>query len=317
MKRIGIDLGGTNISIGVISENCEISSKLVIPVKQAATGGKQSKEIIDDIISGMLNLLKAEGLTYADIDLIGIGVPGIVNADSGVIIYTPNLELKNVPIKEIIEIKTKISVKISNDANCAALGEVLAGSAKGAENVILLTLGTGVGAGIIIDGKIYSGCYSAGGEIGHAVIAVDGRRCGCGRNGCFEAYASATALAKDALETLRCYPNSFLIEICENSLDKINGKMIFEAAASGDECAQVVVSRYIKYLGEGVITIVNIFRPEKIVLGGGIADAGDFLIKSVNEYIKDKCMGGDLLPVPPIVKAVLGNDAGVIGAGML
>ena len=312
-KTIGIDLGGTNISMGIVSEAGKILRRLSIPTKKFSAAA----DIINDIISGIFNLLEQEAANPSEIDLIGIGVPGIADFDAGIVIYTPNLNMRNVPIKEIIESKVGIPVKINNDANCAALGEALAGAAKGVKNAILLTLGTGVGSGIIIDGKIYSGCNHSAGELGHAVIAVDGRKCGCGRNGCLEAYASATALIKDAVDMLKSRPDSQLHEICQGRLDEIDGKMIFEAAASGDICAKIVLERYIKYLGEGIITIVNIFRPEKIVLGGGIANAGDLLIAPVNEYIKGKCMGGNLIPVPPVVKAALGDDAGVVGAGRL
>ena len=312
-RKIGIDLGGTNISIGIISEKAEILSKFSVPVKKPST----AEDIIGDIALGIFSLLNQAALNSSDIDLIGVGIPGIADFDAGVVIYTPNLNMRNLQIKEILKNKTGISVKINNDANCAALGEALAGAAKGVKNAILLTLGTGIGSGIIIDGKIYSGCNSAAGELGHSVIVVDGRKCGCGRNGCFEAYASATALIKDAVDTLSDYPGSQIIKACEGQIDSIDGKMIFEAAKIGDTCAKIVIDRYIKYLGEGIITVVNIFRPEKIILGGGIANSGDLLIDSVNEYIKDKCMGGENVPVPPIVKAALGNDAGVIGAGML
>ncbi len=210
-----------------------------------------------------------------------------------------------------------LPIAISNDANCAALGEVLAGAAKECQNTVLLTLGTGVGSGIIIDGKIFEGGHFGGAEFGHTVIVSDGEECTCGRKGCFEAYASATALIRNMKRAILDNPNCLMSHLCQNDLDKVNGELAFEAMKQGDEVAKVVVENYMKYLSIGIVNLVNIFRPDKVLIGGEVCNQGKLLTEGINEYIRENCFGGAMVFVSEVQMAELENDAGIIGAAGL
>lgn len=252
-----------------------------------------------------------------DIKSIGIGCPGAVDAENGVIILTPNLPYRNFNVREFFAKYTDTPVFIDNDANCAALGEVVSGAAKNYGTALAVTLGTGVGGGIIIDGKIYGGFNCAAGEMGHMITHKDGRKCNCGRRGCFETYASATALINDTKAAAEAHPESRLNELCGGELSKINGKTAFDGKRLGDKTASEVVDNYIRELGEGVINYINIFQPEILLLGGGIANEGEYLLAPLREYVFKYSYGSELLPRTKIEKAALGNDAGIIGAAML
>lgn len=314
MYRIGIDLGGINIAAGLVNEDGTLLTKKSVPTEAASS---TAEEITQKMIALTLALAEENDLTEKDIQSVGIGCPGAVDAKEGIIILTPNLPFRNYNVRQAFAAKTEIPVYIDNDANCAALGEVAAGAAKDYKTAIAITLGTGVGGGIIIDGKIYGGFNFAGGELGHMITHRNGRPCGCGRKGCLEAYASATALINDTREAAKAHPESRLNELCEGDLSKINGKTAFDGKRLGDPVATAVVDNYIEELGEGIINYINIFQPEIILLGGGISNERENLLAPLREYVFRYSYGSDLLPRTKIERAALGNDAGIIGAAML
>lgn len=314
MYSIGIDLGGTNIAVGVVDESGNILSKVSIPTENS----RNYKEIIADMAKASKDAMSKAGLDISELKGIGIGSPGTVDSEKGIIVYANNLKFENVPMREELRTHIDLPVYISNDANCAALGETSdAGAAKGYKNVVLITLGTGVGGGIIIDGKIYEGNYSAGAELGHSLIALDGELCTCGRKGCWEAYASATALVKQTVLAMEKDKNSLMWEFAAGDVKKAGGRTAFDASRKGDKKALEVVGNYIKYVSEGLIDMINIFRPEIVLLGGGVSNEGEYLFTPVREYVGKYTYGGSRTPVPPVMKAGLGNDAGIIGAAML
>jgi glucokinase len=248
---------------------------------------------------------------------IGIGIPGMVDDENGVVVYCPNVNFKNIPLRKEIQKYINLPVYIGNDANCAALAESIKGASKGVKNSIMITLGTGVGGGIIINKKLYTGFNGSAAELGHMVIMVDGETCGCGRKGCFEAYASGTALINQAKRACLKHPESLIANLVENNLDKINAKIPFDAAKKGDKTAEELINQYIKYLSEGLTNLINIFQPEIVVIGGGINREGEYLLKPLKAMIKERVYGRDFLTIPEIKVAQLGNDAGIVGAAML
>lgn len=311
---LGIDLGGTNIAIGLVDENCNIIKK-----DSAPTGRKKPyAEIVKDMADLAMKVIKDAEVDTSDIKAIGIGSPGFANEEKGEIVYASSFPtFRNAPIAaEMKKYFPSCEVYLENDANAAAYGEMMAGAAKGKNDVIAVTLGTGVGGGIIIGGKIYAGYNNAGGEIGHKVIMVDGLDCACGRSGCWEMYASATAIIRQTKEAAKANPESLINKICEGDLEKVNGKTAFDAMDAGDETAKKVVEQYIKYLSVGIVDLINVFQPEMIVVGGGISKQGESLLAPVREIAQKESYGLDCEKTK-IVQATLGNDAGIIGAAML
>lgn len=313
--RVGIDLGGTNIVAGVVDENYEIiaraSCKTNVPRPEA--------EICDSMAAIVKEAIKKAKLKMDDIDYIGIGVPGAVNPETRIIETSPNLFFKNWEIAKMMEERLHKYTKVENDANAAALGEFLAGSAKGTKNAIAITLGTGVGGGIVIDGKIYSGSNFAGAELGHMVIVKDGRECGCGRKGCWEAYASATALINMTKEAIRNEKAefSYMLHLADDDIDNVNGKTAFDAQQAGDNTGAEVVDQYISYLATGLINIINIFQPDVLCIGGGIAGQGDNLLTPLRAIIEKERFTKYNEKQTKVCIATLGNDAGIIGAACL
>ncbi len=313
MYRAGIDLGGTNIKAGIVDENQKILMQDFLPTHAERPYG----EIIKDMAVLINGLLEKLNIPEDELKGIGVGSPGTIDADTGTIVYSNNIHWKNVALAQELGKYFKCAIKVSNDANCAALGEVKAGAAKENSNVLLITLGTGVGSGIVIDGKIYEGAHAGGAELGHTLLKMGGELCTCGRRGCVESYASATALIRNAKRMAKQYPSSKLNELCGGDLSKMNGKVPFDAAEEGDKAAVEVVENYISYLGEAIVNFVNIFRPDVVLLSGGICNQGEKLTGPLNDYIKDKCFAGDMAFVPSVKCAVLGYHAGIIGAANL
>ncbi len=272
MYRLGIDLGGTNIVAGLVNKDYKIvaraSCKTNVP--------RPESEICDSMAEVAKKAVAKAGITMENVESIGIGVPGAVNPKTGVIEYSANLFFHNWEVVKMMEERLGTKVIIENDANAAALGEYLAGSAKGAKNAVAITLGTGVGGGIIIDGKIYSGSNYAGAELGHMVIVKDGKECGCGRKGCWEAYASATGLINLTKQKILSgkLDYSYMLKQCDGDINKVNGKTAFDAAAAGDPDAQEVLDEYFGYLATGLVNIINIFQPDVLCIGGGISNQG-------------------------------------------
>ncbi len=315
MYRLGIDLGGTNIVAGVVDEQFNIVAKADCKTNVP----RPESEVCDSMAEVAKAAVEKAGLTMEDIESIGIGVPGAVNPETGVIEYSANLFFHNWNVVEMMEERLGTKVIIENDANAAAYGEYLAGSAKGARNAIAITIGTGVGAGIIIDGKIYSGSNYAGAEMGHMVIIKDGKECACGRKGCWEAYASATGLinlTKEAI--LKEKPDfSYMLSLCDGNIDNANGRTAFDAMRAGDASGKAVVDEYLGYLACGLINAINIFQPDVLCIGGGVSNEGETLLAPLRSIIEAERYTKHNPKQTQICKATLGNDAGIIGSAFL
>lgn len=312
MNSIGIDLGGTNIAAGIVDTNGTILIKQSVPTKAA----RPRDEILSDIASLCHSILQKSGKTLSDIRLIGLAVPGGVDPASGRILFTPNIPFSGINVCTILsDMLDGIPVKLVNDANAAALAEARAGAAKDAESAVMITLGTGIGGGAILHGKIYTGFNGLAAELGHMVIEKDGEACGCGRRGCFEAYASATALTRlTRKEIERCEAKG---EQTAMSGDKINGRTAFEAFRKGDAAAKRVIDAYISYLSCGIVSLINIFQPEVFIIGGGISGEGQFLLDLLEPRIRREEFAREPAKRTQLRIASCGNDAGIIGAAML
>lgn len=311
--RIGIDLGGTKIKLGVVDENNEIVDRMSIPTLV----NRSYQEIIQSMAEGVITLLEGTDINLKQCDFLGIGSPGVIDGKTGTVVYSNNFAWENIPVVEELQKYIDLPMYISNDANCAVLGEAAAGAATDCDNIVLLTLGTGIGSGIILNGKLFEGSNIGGSEYGHSVLVVDGEQCTCGRRGCFEAYASATALIRETKKAAKRNENSILHLLCGSDLTKVCGVTPFKAMEYGDPSAKEVIDNYIKYLGNGIINLINLFRPDKVLISGGICNQGDNLLKPVNDYVAKHCFGGSYTYIPAIIKAALGNTAGIIGAASL
>lgn len=311
MYSIGVDLGGTNICVGLVDENGNIISKLSTPTIKE----RDNDLIIKDIALMSNKIIEDNKIEKENIKCIGIGCPGLIDTKNGIVVYSCNLGFNNINLAQKINKLTDIPTFIENDANCAALGEGLFGGGRGFFNSITVTLGTGVGGGIIIEKKIYHGAFNGGTEIGHMIIKAGGEECGCGKKGCWEAYASASALIRDARITAAKYPYSKLFELSNFDIRTIDAKSVFDAANLGDIYSQNLLENYYMYVAIGVANLVDIFEPQIIIIGGGVAAQGDKLINAVKDNVKKLVYGSDLKT--EIISAKLGNDAGIIGAAML
>ncbi len=315
MYYLGIDVGGTNVVSGVVDENNNIISKAKAKTNVPTT----PEQFADDLAGTVFSALGEANITLDDVPWVGIGCPGTVNRATGIIEFANNLYFRDLHLRELMEERLNgKKVILENDANAAAYGEYMAGALKGATNAIAITLGTGLGGGIIINHKIYSGSNFAGAEIGHTVIVTDGKPCTCGRNGCWESYASATGLIKITKEHMQNTPkNSPIWDLVDGDIDKVNGRTAFDAMRAGDALGKSAVDEYIKYLGVGLTNIVNIFQPDIICIGGGVSNEGDALIVPLKEFVDKEQYANTSAKQPVICKAELGNDAGVIGAAFL
>lgn len=309
---VGIDLGGTFIKAGVVDENYNIVAKASIP--SAVDGDHEG--LADRMVECANKAMAELGLTVEDVEAIGVGTPGAVDSKNGLVVYANNLAMKDTPLGEYLEARIHKPVYVENDANVAAYGEALAGAAAGIDNVVVITLGTGVGGGIIIGGKIYTGFNQFGGELGHAVVEYNGWPCTCGRKGCMEAYSSATGLIKMTRIAMAENPKSKLWEVAPTMQD-VNGKTAFDAMRLGDEAGTAVVDKYINYLACGLANYVNIFQPEVLLIGGGICKEGETLLAPLRKLIAEEAYSIDGQPTCELRTCKLGNDAGTIGAAML
>ena len=313
MYKLGIDLGGTNIVAGVVDENFNI----VATAKRKTNCPRPADEILDDMAAVALEAVEAAGLKKEDIEAAGVGSPGAIDPVNGVVCFSNNLEFYNVPMAEMLKERTGFDFYLENDANAAAYGEYVAGAGKGTNNFMMITLGTGVGGGIIIDGKLYSGSNYAGAELGHVVISMDGELCSCGRQGCWEAYASATALIRQTKQAMIKYPESIMWKLCGNDINAVNGLTAFEAMRQGDSAGKAVVDKYIYYIAVGIANNINIFQPDVICIGGGVSKEGDNLIIPIKEFVNGDNFARNIDKKAEIKTATLGNDAGIIGAAYL
>ena len=320
MFRIGIDLGGTNIAVGLvkISENGDQKDyELVKKLSTPTLAHRPGEEIIDDMAAVCKKLCAEAGIEFKDIDSVGIATPGLANCATGVVEYANNLPFKNFPIAEMLRSRIGFEkISIANDANAAALGEAAAGAAKGTSSSVMITLGTGVGGGVVLDGKLLCGFNFAAGELGHIVIEAEGVPCTCGRHGCWEAYSSATALVRMTKEKIaECKAAGRYTKMAE--AEKVSGRTACDCMRAGDEAAKEVYDKYIRYLAIGLANIINIFQPEVISLGGGISGEGQSLIDALLPIVRKEQYGGDLEKQTALRIAKLGNDAGIIGAAAL
>ncbi|GAA0078934.1 ROK family protein [Clostridium sp. CTA-5] len=301
---VGVDLGGTKISTALSKLNGEVISQTTVPTN----ANEGEIPVLNRIIESVDKVIKDGGATYQDVKAIGIGSPGPLDAEKGIIIYTPNLPFKNFNLVEPLKNKFGVPVFLDNDANVATIGEYMFGAGKGAKNVLFFTVSTGVGGGAILDGKIYRGHTSNALEIGHMTVAPDGPRCNCGNIGCVEATSSGTAIGKRGQEAV-----STKVETSLRKYDHITSYEVFVEAAAGDEVAKDIIDNALNYLGIAVANAVSIFDPEIIIIGGGVSKAGEVVFDTVRKVVNKRCFKSMAESVK-IVPAGLGTDAGVIGA---
>jgi len=314
MYRIGIDLGGTNIAAGIVNEKFEIVAKDSVPT--VVTEG--ADRVALDIAALCKKITVENNIPMSEIESIGVATPGIANSRDGVVEYANNLPFRKFPISSIITRETGVkSVHIENDANAAAWGEAIAGAAKGTTNSVMITLGTGVGGGVVLGSKLLTGYTGAASEIGHMVIAENGEECTCGSRGCFEAYSSATALIRDTKRAMAAHPESLLHAVAAEH-GGVDGRTAFLARERGDEAGTQVVEDYIEHLTCGLTNLVNIFFPEVLALSGGVANQGDALLLPLRERVRERSFGSRYaVSHTRIELCTLGYRAGVIGAAML
>lgn len=314
---IGIDVGGTGIKAGIVDEHYVIVKSRALPTL-SQDGGNDGERVVAAMEKLARELCEDVGCALSDIRSIGAGIPGSIDRENGVVVYTNNIDLHDLPLRDMFFARTGHSLEIGNDADVAALGEYAAGAAAGCSSCVMITLGTGVGSGIIMDGKIYSGSHNRGGELGHTVIQADGGEpCTCGREGCLEAYASATGLIRMTRRAMEQDEGSMMWALCEGDAARADGKTAFTAAAKGDLAGRLVLDEYIRYLGCGIANIINILHPERICMGGGISKSGDELLLPLRIEAHRGVYGGADEKTTQIVLASLGSDAGIIGAAVL
>lgn len=309
MYYIGVDLGGTNIAAGVVDENGKILTQDSVPTLNQ----RHYSEIVKDMADLCIKITNDAGLTLKDIKAIGIGSPGSIDNKNGVVAYSNNINMDHTPLAEELRKHIDLPVNIENDANAAAYGEYVINGGD-VEDFLFITLGTGVGGGVIINKKIYRGFNGVGGELGHVTLVHDGVPCTCGNNGCWEAYASVTALIRQTKEAMDKNPDSLMHKLAEEE-GKVSGRTAFMAAKDGDSAAKEVVDSYITYVADGITGMINIFQPEKLVIGGGISKEGDYLLKPIIEYV-NKHQYNRYMKKTEISIATLFNEAGIIGAAL-
>lgn len=308
---IGIDIGGSNIVAALTDGKGEIINKISRVVDKDWSGDEVCRQI------AQLGRQAAEIDGHvSEVQAVGVGLPGVADNKSGMMLLSPNTSMHNTPFREIFQQEWDVPVYLGNDANCAAIGEYWAGAAKGSDPAVVVTLGTGIGGGMIVGGKLFTGFGDAGMEVGHMCIHPNGVRCNCGSHGCWEQYGSAKALVRMTREEMERNKKSQLWEFAEDDLFKVTSRTPFQAARHGDESAKKVLYRYHEGLAIGLTNIINILQPELLCISGGVSNAeDDLLLDPVREMVLAKCL--DKITKPKIVKASLGNDAGVIGAAML
>lgn len=312
MYYVGIDLGGTNIKAGIVDGQGKILAEAFCKTQAQ----RPYQDIVRDMAGCVMQALKNAKMTTDDILSVGIGIPGYANQKTGTGAFCTNLGWYDVPLQAEIRKYFDLHIAIDNDATVAGYAESIAGVSKNAESSVFLTLGTGVGGGIVIHGRPWSGAHGIGSEVGHMTLAVDGVPCNCGNNGCMEKYTSATAIIRMARQACMTYPDSAMMLRAEGDLNRINAKTVIDAAKANDRAALEVFDEYCKYLAIAINNIIAFLDPEMIVLGGGVSHAGDFLLEKVKAKVP-RYLLYKTLPYPEICLASLGNEAGMIGAAMI
>lgn len=306
---IGIDVGGTNLKAGLVDENGKIVAVSRMPLD--FRGAESFAETLAELAKAVM---REGGVSAQEVEYVGVGIPGAVSG--GEIVYTANIPMRNVPLETLFRQHLDIPVLLANDADCAAAGEYLCGVGKGTKNFIILTLGTGIGGGMILNGKLYTGMGSAG-EVGHMVIQLNGAACNCGRKGCWETYASATGLIHLTKQAMEAHPESLLHKTAQEQ-GGVEGRTAFQAAEQGDETALTVCRDYVNYLSAGVTNLVSVLQPEVVAIGGGVAAAPEhLLLEPLRQSVDANCYGRHVGQYSKIVRAVMGNDAGIIGAALI
>ena len=312
MYYIGIDLGGTNIAAGIVDENYNIVKKGSTPT----LANREPEEIIKDMGNLCMRLLNETGIDVSEVAHAGIASPGSIDPKDGIVVYSNNLPFSQFPIVKLLKKYLPVeNIYIENDANAAALGEAMGGAAAGAEISVMITLGTGLGGGVIINGKVYSGFNFAGAELGHTVVQYDGADCTCGRKGCWEAYSSATALVRMTREKMAEAPDSLMWEMTEGKLEKASARTAFAAMKQGDKAGAEVVDKYIGYLACGITNMIDLFHPNVLCIGGGVCNERDYLLKPLTALVEANFKGKEYKT--KICIAELGNDAGIVGAAAI
>ena len=310
---LGIDLGGTNIATGVIQEDYTMLAKHSVPTAYP----RSAEAIVEDMALAGRAVLEKAGLTEKDIEYVGVGVPSTVNQFNHRVVFANNLNWRDYDMIAEFQKNWDIPVFLGNDADAAALGEVMACIGREYENAMMITLGTGLGGGIILNNRLFTGGDGLGCEPGHTIIVADGQQCTCGKKGCLEAYASVTALVRDTIRAMGDYPDSIMRDMTGNDITKVTGRTAFDAAKKGDVAGQEVVKNFIHYLAVGIGSMATLLRPQAVILGGGVCNEGENLFKPLREEVSKLVYAGDIIGSPKLVKATLGNDAGIIGAALL
>lgn len=311
MRYLGIDLGGINVAAAVVDGEGNILSR-----SRVSTPRTGAEPVADAMAQAARQAAEAAGVELAAIASVGVGSPGTIDPEAGVVEYWSNLDFHHVPLAAMLERRLGRPIYLENDANAAALGEYAAGAGRGSSSMVAITLGTGVGGGAVLNGKLYTGFNYAGLEVGHLVVEYAGRPCTCGRRGCFETYASATALIKRTREEMERHPESLLWQAA-GSLEAVEGRTAFLAAERGDETARSVLEEYERYLACGIASLINVFQPEVFCVGGGVAGAGETLLGPVRAMVDREDYARSSARRTRLTLAKLGNDAGIIGAALL
>ena len=307
---IGIDLGGTNIAAGIVRED----GKIVVQSSVLTLSQRPTDEIVKDMVFLSKQLIKDAELELNDIEAVGIGCPGTINFETGEVIYSNNIKMEHYMLAKEFQKYLNLPVKIDNDANCAAMGEYIV-SGNNVPIFMFITLGTGVGSGLILNGKVFRGFNGAASEAGHITLVSGGEPCTCGKRGCWETYASVTALIRQTKVAMEKNPESLMHEIAKAE-GKISGRTSFDAAKQGDKAAQAVVKQYAQYVADGIVSVENVLQPDIISVGGGISREGEYLLQPVCEYAAANGFN-KFMPKTKIVTAQSFNDAGIIGAAMI
>jgi len=313
MYYIGIDIGGTNLKAGLVDESYNIVATRKMPLRF------ESMEQMGDTLAQMaIDLVEENHISRSQVASVGMGFPGPVDNKRGVVVKTVNIPIRSMPVAEMFHKHWDIPVYLGNDADCAALGEYYHYGSKSVESLILVTLGTGIGTGIILNGRIHTGINGFAGEGGHIVIVHGGEKCTCGRQGCWERYASATALVRQTRAAMEADRSSAMWDMVQGDLERVGGRTAFEAMRAGDPAARAVVDQYLNYLAEGLANYINIFQPEVIALGGGVShEREEDLLHPLQGMVREMCFGREADIHTRLVRAKLGNDAGIIGAALL
>ena len=314
MKYIGIDIGGTNLKAGLVDE-----SGLILATHRRKVAQVDDRESLAwTLVALTQDLCRAANVPLDQVASVGVGVPGAVDIYSGSVLYTCNLPLRNVPLRKLFHRYLALPLYVENDANCAALAEYFVGAGRGSKRFVTITLGTGIGGGIIHNGKIFHGANGMAGEVGHMSIVYQGEPCPCGRRGCWERYASAAALKRQTAQAMQEHPDSILFQVVEENDGHVSGQSAFIAMRRGDPVGKQVCDQYIDYLAAGIVNLINIFQPDTLAIGGGVSNEDDrYLLTPLRRRVEQESLPCNRDKMTRIVRAELGTQAGIIGAAFL